>query len=200
MKKKKILFFVNSILFLAIAFFLFIKIYTQKVFFECEYGKHPTELLEIVSDNFPGIEKKRIKAICVFNNLPGIPVIENIKKLYNLYNDRVSFGVIFTDKFRSKYDFSFPYKILGRYKFSCKNNKDTGFEKNYFLFFIEKKIFHNDNNLDFFDINFILQKKLNPGLNYMDAQISTEYFCRIQSWRESGSPSGQRVRSPGSDS
>lgn len=173
MKKKKILVLSNIILFIAIAFFLFIKIYKEKVFFQCEYGKHPTELLKVVSENFPGIEKKRLEAICVFNNLPGITVIENIKKLYNLYKDSVSFGVIFTDKFRSIYDFSFPYKILPGYKFSCNDNKDTEFEKNYFLFLIDGKIFHKDINLNFFDINFTLLKRLNPGLNYMDAQIST---------------------------
>jgi len=133
MKKKKILVLANTILFLAIAFFVFIKIYKEKVFFQCEYGKHPTELLKVVRENFPGIEKKKLEAICVFNNLPRISVIENIKKLHNLYKNRVSFGVIFTDKFRSEYDFSFPYKILGSYKFSCKNDKNTGLEKNYFL-------------------------------------------------------------------
>jgi hypothetical protein len=174
MRKKKVLFYTNILLAFIIAFIAFIKIHKIKVLFDCEYGNRPEELLKVAGENFPDIKEKKPKAIYIFNNLPDIAILYSIEKLHYLYKEWVSFGIIFTKKFRSKYDFGFPYKILSRYKFSCKNNKDTGFEKNYFLFISKKEIVHNDNNFDFFDMNFIIQKKLNPDLNYMNAQISVD--------------------------
>jgi hypothetical protein len=172
-KTRKGLFIVNILIFIALAFFAYIKFVKTKVLFDCDYGKQPVELLKIVDEKFSRIKGKDTKAIFVFNDLPTMTTLGNVDKLYRLYKDTVLFNVILTKKFKSDYDFQFPYKILSRYKFSC-NRMDDGFNKDYFLFVQGRNVVHSDNSFDFFDMNFIFQKKINPGINAVKAQLQAE--------------------------
>jgi hypothetical protein len=172
-KTRKGLFIVNILIFIALVFFAYFKFVKTKVLFDCEYGKQPVGLLKISGEKFPGIEGKDTKAIFIFNDLPTIDTLGNVEKLYKLYKDTVLFNVILTKNFKSDYQFQFPYKILSRYKFSCKG-MDAGFNKNYFIFVQGRKIVHSDLSFDFFNMNFIFQKKINPDINAVTAQLPVE--------------------------
>lgn len=129
--------------------------------------------MKVAKDNFPEIGTNELKTIFVFNDLPEDGVLENVDKIYNLYKDRMSFGVIFSQRFRSDYVFRFPYKRLSRYKFSC-NKKEGNTEKSYFLLLQGEEIIYGSDKLDFFGMNFAVQKRLNPGLTIASAQLSAK--------------------------
>ena len=172
-RKRKVLFFVDALLIITVAVVAIFKFTKIEILFDCEYGKQPTALLEIVGEKFPGINRADTKAVFVFNDRPHIDTLDDVDKLYRLYKDSAAFAVIFTKKFTSDYQFQFPAILLPRYKFSCTGTPD-GFNKNYFLFVKEGTLVYGHNNFDFFDMNFAFQKLINPNINTFNAQLPTE--------------------------
>lgn len=170
MIKRKVVFGVNLLLLLVIALFAYIKFYKVNLSFDCEHGNRPAELLEAVKEHFPGFESKELKAVFLFNDIPEIGVLDTVSKIYYLYKDYLSFGVIFSQRFRSDSEFRFPFKKMPRYKFSC-NKKKGSAEKSYFLLLYGEEIIHSTNALDFFGFNFAVQKRLNPGLTIASARL-----------------------------
>jgi hypothetical protein len=173
MSKKKILIAINILLIIIILLFSFIKFYRINVVFDCEYGKHPEKILAIATENFPGFGDSELKVLCVFNNLPGMDTLENLEKLCRLYRGKVAFGVMFTKKFKPVYALDFPYKMLSRYRFSCAK-EDGGADRGHFLLIQGDKIVHNTDAFDFFSLNFVLQKKIDPNLSIANTQIQTK--------------------------
>lgn len=173
MAKKKILIAVNSLLIIIILLFSLFKYYRINVAIDCEYGKHPGKVLAIATENFPGLGDSDLKAICVFNTLPGMDVLENIEKLCRLYSSKVAFGVMFTKNFKPAYAMDFPYKTLSRYRFLF-TNEERGADRGHFLLIQGDKIVHNTDAFDFFSLNFIIQKKIDPSLSIAAAHMPTK--------------------------
>jgi thiol-disulfide isomerase/thioredoxin len=173
MSKKKILIALNSLLIIIILLFSFFKFFRFNVAFECEYGKHPGKILAIAAENFPGFGDSDLKVLCVFNNLPGMDILENIEKLYRLYRSKVAFGAIFAKDFKPAYELDFPYRMLSRYKFSC-TKEEGATDRGHFLLIQGDKIIHNTDAFDFFALNFVLQKKIDPNLSIASTQIQTK--------------------------
>lgn len=162
--KRKGIFFINIFLLLIILFFVFFKFNKTRVSFDCSYGSRPGQLLDVLEKKFPHLQGSKLNAVCIFNQLPTLGTLEDIRKLYRLYGNRFSFGIVFTDRFRTADAIAFPYKTMSGYKFVCGEEQEKP-ETDYFLLFQGKKIIHTDTAYDFSSLNFAFQKSLNPDLS-----------------------------------
>lgn len=61
--------------------------------------------------------------------------------------------------------------MLSRYRFSF-TNEEGGADRGHFLLIQDDKIVHNTDAFDFFSLNFIIQKKIDPTLSMSNAQVS----------------------------
>lgn len=170
-KTKKIFIALNTLLAIAVLVMLYQRFYTKEINFDCQYNCLPNELLKEIAAQGIDISNNSNAMLFFFNEVPHLSNLEDIEKLYLKNKRNVSFFVIFTKRILLDTEFMFPYKMIDNVKFVCLKRN---FEKNFFLVLKDRKIIYADSGFNLFDMNFMIQKNLNPHKKLNDYQSSIE--------------------------
>jgi hypothetical protein len=108
----------------------------------------------------------------VFNDLPSKSNVESIEKLNWKFSGQINILALFTKKFSFEKK-SFPYIFLNRLKIVCKRKKSM-FRKGFYLIIKKNRVVYSDNDFDFANLAFVVQKNISPHLTYKDYAISSE--------------------------
>jgi hypothetical protein len=172
-KRKPLLVVIYLILILCIGFLLWKKFYVKKTGIELKYGETPTGLLTVVDNTFHTQPNRKVSLIFIFNQLPVLPDIENINKIFTKHKNNTQLFVLFHKKFKATFDFKFPHKFVpnssteGHYM-------GSNYDSKYFILLEDKKVKHVDTSMNAVDLNFLIEKHLYPEKNYESYVISKE--------------------------
>lgn len=168
---KNPIFILNSVLVVSIIFFFLLKFYRVQVIFDGTFGSKPDELIKIISDCFPNSSNQEIEVVFVFNSLPSRSQIEYLEKLYKKFSNNAGIFALFNTKFRGTLKMSFPYHFSNHLVIKYKKNGEN-VQDNFFMILKNKRIEYIEGNFNFADVAFLVQKKINPNLEYRDVALS----------------------------
>jgi len=165
---------VYAVLILAIAVVAFLFLFKEKITFSGDYGLTlPNSLIEKIEKAAPGINKKDIQLIFVFNNYPTQSEMSLIEKLHLKTKENIGVFAFFNKPFRFDNPILFPHRIsrnlvIENVKFNARQNEK------YYMIISGGKIDMISNYFDLSQLGFTLQKRLNPGKDYQDYTLSID--------------------------
>ena len=181
---KNPIFILNSVLVVFILLFLVLKFYKAQVIIDSTFGSKPDELIKLVSDYFADISNKETEVVFVFNDLPTRSQIDLIEKLYKKFNTKAAIFALFNTEFRSESKMNFPYHFSKHLVVKYKKS-GSHFKNNFFVILKNKRIEYFEESFNLSNIAFLVQKKINPNLEYRDvalsmAQLKTRIIKRLK--------------------